>query len=77
MADDLTFTEQEREFLTCFVKILEHLKNRAIKAEREVKNLRQEMTALREKVEYLTEIGTPTLAKTLGDLERANQTNSG
>ncbi len=53
--DDLTFTEAEREFYTAFIRILEHLKNRAISAEREVRNLRQELTALRDKVEYLTE----------------------
>lgn len=38
--------------------ILDHLKNRATKAERENVNLRQELTALREKVEYPTETGT-------------------
>lgn len=52
--DDLTFTEQEREFYTAFIRIMEHLKNRAIKAEREVSNLRKELVALREKVEYMT-----------------------
>jgi hypothetical protein len=54
---DLTVTEAEHEFLKAFVVILEHLKNRATKAERENVNLLQELTALREKVEYLTAIG--------------------
>lgn len=56
---DLTVTEAEHQFLKAFVTILEHLKNRATKAERENVNLRQELTALREKVEYLTEIAAP------------------
>jgi hypothetical protein len=49
---NLTVTEQEVEFLKAFVTILEHLKRRAIKAEREVESLRQELTALRERVEF-------------------------
>lgn len=73
---DLTVTEAEHEFLKAFVTILEHLKNRAIRAEREVKDLQRELTALRDKVEYLTtEASLPTLAKTLGDIGRNEEIN--
>ncbi len=49
--DDLTFSEAEREFLEAFVKILHHLHGRAIRAEREVINLRKELDTKREQVE--------------------------
>ena len=49
---DLTVTEAEHEFLKAFVTILEHLKNRATKAEREVVALQKELAAYREREEY-------------------------
>lgn len=49
---NLTFTEAEREFYEAFVRILTHLQNRAIKAEREVEHLRKELATKREQVEY-------------------------
>lgn len=51
MADEATFSEAEREFLEAFVKILHHLHGRAVRAEREVINLRKELDAKREQVE--------------------------
>lgn len=49
--DDVTFSEAEREFLEAFVKILHHLHGRAVRAERELANLRKELDAKREQVE--------------------------
>lgn len=49
---DLTFTEAEREFYTSFVRILTHLQDRLIKAEREAANCRHELEVLRERVEF-------------------------
>lgn len=49
---DLIFTETEREFYTSFARILTHLADRAIKAEREVVNCRHELEVLRERVEF-------------------------
>lgn len=57
--DDHVVTDAERDFYKSFAVILEYLKNRALKAEAEVKRLRQELDV-------------PTLAKTLGDLDRSN-----
>lgn len=49
--DEITFTEAEREFLESFVKILHHLHGRAVRAEREVVNLRKELEVKRDQVE--------------------------
>ena len=51
--DDHKITAAEHEFYRSFVVILEHLKNRAINAELEVKRMRRELNALRDMVEYL------------------------
>lgn len=51
--EDHKVTEREHEFYKAFVTILEHLKNRALKAETEVRQLRHELTVRREQVEYL------------------------
>lgn len=51
---DETVIEAEHKFLESFVVILHHLHNRAAKAEREVTQLRAELTVRREQVEYMT-----------------------
>lgn len=51
---DMTFSEAEREFLEAFVRILNHLHSRCIKAEREVISLRKELAAKRDQVEVMT-----------------------
>lgn len=51
MSDELTFTEAEREFYEAFVRILTHLQNRCVRAEKEVANLRMELDAKRDQVE--------------------------
>lgn len=50
--EDHEVTKAEHEFYRAFGVILEHLKNRALKAEAEVRTLRQELIARREQVEY-------------------------
>lgn len=52
--EDHEITKEEREFYRAFVTILEHLKNRALKAEAEVRQLRQELEVRREQVEHLS-----------------------
>lgn len=49
---DLTFSEQEKEFLEAFVKILHHLHNRAVKAEREIEQMKHELEVRREQIEH-------------------------
>ena len=51
-------SEDEHEFYRAFVVILEHLKNRALKAEAEVIQLRLELKVRREQVEYMEKPGT-------------------
>ena len=50
--EDHDVSAAEHEFYRAFVVILEHLKNRALKAEAEVRNLRKELDVRREQVEY-------------------------
>lgn len=50
--EDHEVTQAEREFYKAFVTVLEHLKNRALKAEAEVRALRKELVMRREQVEY-------------------------
>lgn len=49
---DETFTEAESDFYKAFVTILEHLKNRAVKAETEIRHLQRELEVRREQIEY-------------------------
>jgi hypothetical protein len=49
--EDHIVTDAEHEFYKSFVVILEHLKNRALKAEAEVRQLRKELDFRREQVE--------------------------
>lgn len=69
--DDHKITQGEHEFFRSFAVILEHLKNRALKAEAEVRRLRaelnnrnvaliRELETRREQVEYLGgKVGEP------------------
>jgi hypothetical protein len=50
--EDHTVTQAEHEFYKAFVTVLEHLKNRALRAEAEVRRLRHELDVRREQVEY-------------------------
>lgn len=50
--EDHEVTKAEHEFYRAFVIVLEHLKNRALKAEAEVRSLRKELDVRREQVEY-------------------------
>lgn len=47
-----TFSEDEREFLEAFVKILHHLHNRAVRAEKEIELMKRELEVRREQVEH-------------------------
>ena len=51
--EDHNITQAEHDFYRAFATILEHLKNRALKAEAEVMQLRSELAVRREQVEYL------------------------
>ena len=50
--EDHEVTKAEHDFYRAFVTILEHLKNRALKAEAEVRSLRRELETRREQVEF-------------------------
>lgn len=52
--EDHEVTKEEHEFYRSFVVILEHLKNRALKAEAEVRQLRRELEVRREQVEHMS-----------------------
>ena len=52
--EDHPVTQAEHEFYRAFAVILEHLKNRAMKAEAEVRVLRKELDVRREQVEYMS-----------------------
>ena len=54
---DQTFSEQEREFLEAFVKILHHLHGRAVKAENTIEAMKHELEVRREQVEYFDKPG--------------------
>jgi hypothetical protein len=53
--EDHIVTDAEHEFYRAFVVILQHLKNRALKAEAEVRALRKELDVRRDQVEYFSE----------------------